>query len=529
MFKPLLVIPVICVLSIYLMFHTFSYNSLSGQFQVAGKVWSDFGSHIPLIRSFTYGANWPPRYPLFPGSAIKYHYLFYSVVGWTERLKVPLDISLNLFSSAGMAALMILIFVFSAKLFRNLSVGFLSLLFFIFNGSLSFLDFFSKHPLSSLSLKEIVHNSAFPAFAPWNQSLITAFWNLNIYTNQRHLGLSFAVTLLLIFILCFPKTKLIYLSGFILGSLLLLNQACFLIGLLFCLIYFIFSPETRIKLILSSAGSLPWVLISLTTQSLSPGIFWQPGFLITPPLTYLSLFKYWFYNFGIHLFLIPLGFLIAPPKTRLVFFPALIIFIIANLWRFSPDMINNHKFFNFFLIIGTMFSAWFITAIFQKNILGKFAAFILVISLTLGGMIDIFPVINDTKILFSDSKTNPDIRYFLDNTPPKSIVLNSFWFYHPASLAGRSIYNGYSYFTWSYGYDQVAREKETIRIYSSDTKISLCQSLKTAKIDYIEYGPGHESFISIRPDLWLNELIPDYSNNLTGFTVYSVQDNCSDL
>ena len=38
----------------------------------------------------------------------------------------------------------------------------------------------------------------FPGFAPWGPGDVTAFWNLNIYTNQRHLGLAYAAFLGLI-------------------------------------------------------------------------------------------------------------------------------------------------------------------------------------------------------------------------------------------------------------------------------------------------------------------------------------------
>ena len=518
------------VFSVWLMFHTFSVSVPGSQLLVSAKTWSDFGSHLPLIRSFSRGANWPPQYPLFPGEPIRYHYLFYSVIGWLERLGLRLDYALNLSSALGLAALFSLIFVFSSRLFKNLAVGLFSSLFFLFNSSLSFLDFFSVRQLSLHSLSDIIHNSAFPSFGPWSGGLITAFWNLNIYTNQRHLGLSFAVLTLVIYLLytSFGKESKVFPVGFLLGSLALLNQPAFIIGTLYCFWYFIRRPDIRLPLLISAMGAVPWVLIAVTTLHLVPGINFQPGYLIPHPLTLINIFRFWVANLGLNLFFIPLGFFLAPRSARILIVPTLTLFLIGNLWKFSPDMINNHKFFNYFVIIGSMYTANLLTRIFKIKIFGPLLTLTLTLTLIFGGVVDLFPVINDRYLAVSDAPANPDVNYFL-TLPPGSVVLNSFWFYHPASLAGRSVYNGYSYFTWSYGYDQVSREKSTVHIYASDSKEIACSGLKAASIDYVELSPDHESFIYPHPVLWLDIFRPDYTNPVSGLKVFSVSRNCSDI
>lgn len=521
-----LLLPIlVLVFSFWLMFHTFSITGGGSKLLIAAKAWSDFGSHIPLIRSFSKGANWPPQYPLFPEAKIRYHYLFYCVIGWLERLGVGLDFALNIPSALGITSLVCLIFIFSSRLFKNTIIGILSVIFFFFNSSFSFLDYFSSHPFSWNSLVNIIHNSSFSSFGPWSGSDITAFWNLNIYTNQRHLGLSFAALLLLVYILHFPSKKG-YIAGFIMGSLLLLNQAAFLIGVIFYFWYFLNLPKYRRNLIISLFGFIPWFFIANNTLELSPQIRFQPGFLSSQPLNYLGFIKFWVLNLGLNFFLIPLGFLFAPKSAKVLIVPALVLFIIGNIWKFSPDMINNHKFFNFFLIIGSMFTANVLIRMFKIKLLGPILTLTLTLILTLGGLIDLFPVINDRYIEVSDSPSNPDVTYFL-SLPPKTVILNSFWFYHPASLAGRSIYNGYSYFTWSYGYDQVTREKLAINIYSALSKEIACSRLKNANINYIEISPNNETFLSVNDQLWKTAFIPSYANFASGMVVYSVSQNCS--
>jgi len=48
----------------WLVWHTFDYKD--NTIYIATKAWSDFAANIPLIRSFSWGKNFPPEYPLFP-------------------------------------------------------------------------------------------------------------------------------------------------------------------------------------------------------------------------------------------------------------------------------------------------------------------------------------------------------------------------------------------------------------------------------------------------------------------------------
>src|SRR5574340_918749 len=99
-YLPITYLPEICLsiaafcFSVWLMFHTFSYQS--GSMLIAIKAWSDFASHIPLIRSFSLGNNFPPEYPIFPGEPIRYHFLFYLLVGLLEKAGLRIDWALNL-------------------------------------------------------------------------------------------------------------------------------------------------------------------------------------------------------------------------------------------------------------------------------------------------------------------------------------------------------------------------------------------------------------------------------------------------
>ncbi|MFA5260682.1 MAG: hypothetical protein WC450_05585, partial [Candidatus Omnitrophota bacterium] len=179
-------------LSWFLMQHTFEYRD--DVFFIRDKLWSDFGAHIPLIRSFSMGENYALEHPLFAGQAIRYHFLFYSWVGLLEKAGVNIAVALNSLSAAGLTLLLWLLYRLGSMMFATRLAGIIAVGLFWLNGSLSFLFFFQKHPLHWSSWKDIVTATHFASFGPWD-GLVSIFWTLNIYTNQRHLALSYAFIL----------------------------------------------------------------------------------------------------------------------------------------------------------------------------------------------------------------------------------------------------------------------------------------------------------------------------------------------
>lgn len=532
------------------MWHTFGYDAKQSSIFISQKVWSDFGAHIPLVRSFSQGDNFnrlliglAAESPLFPGEPIRYHFGFYLIVGTLEKIGLPLDWALNLPSAFGFFLLLIMIYLVALELFNNWKISLLSVIFFLFNGSLAFLNFFKTHPLSINTLNDIMTNSRFPVFGPWDNQEITAFWNLNIYTNQRHLGLSYGITLAIIFFLIMIRLRgksaesagdhslrstnnigKIFLLSLLFVSLLFLNFPVFAIAIIFSGWFFLIKKETRIPLVACGIFLIPaWLYLNQIVE-LPANLIFHPGYLIKSPLTIIAFIKFWFLNLGLHLILIPLGLLFSPKKIRSLFiFPLLILFTLPNIFQFSPDMINNHKFFNFFLIIGNMFSAYFLILFIKKfRHIGLFIGFIVFVGLIISGFIDLFPILNDTKGRVADIKTNEVANWISKNTSPKEIILNSTWFYHPASLAGRPIFSGYPYFTWSYGYDKDTREEIARSIYEANSKNIACNLLIQNNISYIEISHQPE-YVKPNLNLW-QTFLPDYFDQ--NISIFSTKKTC---
>ncbi len=116
--------------SVWIMLRTFSYDYDNSRILVAGAIRSDFAATLPLIRSFSMGENWPPEYPIFPGSPIRYHYGFALLVGKLEAIGVPIHWALNIPSIIGFFLLLLMIYLLAKKWFDDPRIGVLGVAFF---------------------------------------------------------------------------------------------------------------------------------------------------------------------------------------------------------------------------------------------------------------------------------------------------------------------------------------------------------------------------------------------------------------
>ena len=584
----------------WLMTSTIAFDANTNTLQMAGKIWSDFSAHIPVIRSFSYGYNWPVEYPIYPGAPIRYHFLFYWLVAMLEKIGIRIDWAINIPSIIGFAALLIVIYGITKTIIKKKWAGWVAMILFLCNGSLSFLKYFETHPLSTQTPMNIYTNTKFPAFAPWDGGIISAFWNLNIYTNQRHLAGAFAIVLGWIWY--WAKIREIpwknqnkwmtLVLGITIGILPYAHQPSLMIMGIFMACYIILYKHLRIHLILGGIiGALIAIpqLIPLFSSESATSFSYHPGYLIETALTMQTIIKYWWQNLGISMILIPLGFILLPNKDKKFMLPLIPLFIIPNCFKFSIEIAANHKFFNFFLIMGNILTIYVLQKILSikishlmgdmhwgatkkgspcgyfwgkmhdrthqmiyKNVINfagsieKFSGFtcsfgggIYTISkyclvatiflfLTLSGIIDLFPIINDPKYELVDMPKNETAQWIEKNTPKDTIFLNSSYMYHPASLAGRKIFLGWPYFPWSAGYKE-NRMPIMKTMYESDKQI-YCPLFQKYHISFIsvENVFGNPDLPTINLETYLEKFTPIYLNANKSYAIFTAEELCKE-
>ncbi len=497
---------VILLFSSWLMYSTFGYQDNS--LVLASRLWSDFAAHVPLVRSFSLGDNFPPEYPQFAGMKIRYHYLFYLLAAGLEVLGLNIAQAVNLLSAAGLVLMLWMIYQLGKLLSqkqppaRQRAVGILALVLVLFNSSLTFVDFFKSCTGVFNCFWQLVGLKDFVNFGPWGGDVVSAFWNWNIFTNQRHLGLSFGLVLAVVW----PLVKSVYTDEFelnlkywlwiIWGGLILLpffNQAAYVMSVIFILVWLGLNPKLLKPFanlyFLGLLYSLPSFAYFLGFSSIE----FEPGFLAKNDSIF-AIVNYLWHNIGFYCLLLQAVVFYASSKDRKLLAVAGSYFVLANTFRLSPDMINNHKLINLVIIVLALVSAKvLIKWAWKAGFLQKAAVGLVIAVLTLSGLIDAFPIINDRTGRIADYQQTELGRWIVNNTEQDVVFLTTSRLYHPANLAGRKTFLDYGYFAWSLGYPDRERRKVLPQIFTSQTeKETWCQVVSGLGIDYLSVIPSEE-------------------------------------
>lgn len=480
----------------------FWYND--NTFFIKGKQWSDFAAHIPLIRSFSIGNNFPPEYPMFAGEKITYHFLFYFLVGVMEKLGVHIAIALNVLSALGFSFLLLMIFLLG-KHFFSLRAGIIAVILFLLNGSFTFVEYFKKYPLEQFPFwQTVTAQKNFVSFGPWDDGVISAFWNLNIFTNQRHLALGIALFLLLVFVcerkiqqkkyIFSGKEKLFFFGA--LSLLPLLHQASYAAFVVYGTILFLRlwnQVPWKTWAFLLFCGGVSLAVYRVLESSFTPIFDW--GFLVKEK-TLKGFTEYWLFNFGLYSFFFPFLLWKSPAVYKNILFTGAILCVISFIFRFSPDMINNHKFITLFLVVMNIGIAGLLDATYRsKQLWKKIGVVCTFFFLTFSGFIDIFPILNDSVLVQKDYNRS-ELGRWAATTDTKSTFFVNDYLYNPVSLAGRKLYLDYGYFAWSMGYPDKERRENIPLFFEPDiAKEGWCTLVKTERIDYFVLNMKNTQFL----------------------------------
>jgi hypothetical protein len=527
------------------MFRSFSHDHDTHHILIGAHIWSDFGANLPLIRSFSFGDNWPPEYPIYPGVPIQYHYFFYLLVGLLERAGIPLHWALNVPSTAGFFLVLSMTFMIARRLFEDRWVAALSVVFLLFNGSLSFLQYFAKHPPLSTPIEVLLAPTEYTAMGPWDGGNVLGVWHLNIFINQRHFCLSLGILLSFVFACSWLGTETrkrrawlwALPFGLFIGFMPVLHRAVLLMFAVEMAVLFLLVARLRVFLLVTGVVSVTvmaalWAL-SFFVWTTPDDVRWYPGFMIHDSLSFRNAIGFFWHQFGIHCALIPLGFAIAPRQARIFALPALGVAVIAFLFKFSYEVLVGHKFFNFFLIMGHMFSALVVVRLYAtlRRRWNRFDAALalspLILLATLSGILDLVPIAKAGFIRIPDLESNDEARFFAEHTERDAVVLTSGMLYTAPSIAGRKIFIGWPYFTSSAGYDTDARMEIRREIYAGRDVYVVCALLEKHGITWVEVEnvPEDRDRPPIDVAFFANHYVPEFVSR-NGYAVYRTEAMC---
>ncbi|TYQ16207.1 UNVERIFIED_CONTAM: hypothetical protein Cloal_2729 [Acetivibrio alkalicellulosi] len=515
---------------IYIVIWTFIWSFLmirtlyitGNTLKISFSVYSDFGTHLSMIRSFSLGSNFPTQYSHFAGDPrILYHFMNQFFVGNLEFLGLRLDLAFNLTSILSILSFMMLLYAFAVILTDIKAVGILTSVFFFFRSSPAFIKFFNE--ISSL---DQILNHAY--FIGYTENENWGIYTQKVYLNQRHLPFALAI-MMLIFIIVLPmfydmikaikdrkdnnlnnqneeNNNLLYefafkkdswlpentlrylLCGIILGLIGFWNGAVLLTILPILCIIAIFSKK-RLEFLGIALISLALLYLQLIFFTGNEGttvenIFYL-GYL-SPQKDLFSITLFMFKLLGIFPIVLLVSLFFAPKGGKILALAFFTPIIVAFTIQLTPDITVNHKYIVISVVLLNILLSNFIYKLFaSKKIVLTIISSVLIIFLTLTGVIDLIAQYNSDKHYVSFKLDHPVLIWTKNETEPDSIFLSHSYVTHPIMLAGRKVFYGHSYFTWSAGYDVFDRSRVVNDIYQSTSSDKLKKLVQQHNIDYI--------------------------------------------
>ncbi len=180
------------VLGAIIMFHT---CRIEGDSLILGRTaFGDLNIHLGMARSFSSGENFPTGYMAYAGTDIRYHFMFYFLVGNLEFLGLPLDWAVNLPSILAFTSVLLLLHAIGSLLGRDRRVGVVTVLFFLLRSSPAAFAYFAELPGGFTEKVRALFQTA--RFIGLTTHETWGIWNLNTYAVERHFGFAFGLVLI---------------------------------------------------------------------------------------------------------------------------------------------------------------------------------------------------------------------------------------------------------------------------------------------------------------------------------------------
>ncbi|MDF2944462.1 MAG: putative rane protein [Herbinix sp.] len=526
-----LLLAAITLLACILMWTTFFVKA--GNLYVGVSVFSDFSPHVGMIRSFSYGNNFPTTYPHYAGEDIRYHFMFQFLAGNLEYLGLRIDYAFNIPSIISFVSAFLLLYLLAVKITGKIGAGILACLFFAFRSSKTLFTYLSGLPKGTNIMEALMSNTDFISDTP-NEDW--GLWNLNVYCNQRHLALGLAVIFLVLILLLprlyemfedlkqsnFNKTdqkkknyhktflkkvaerlKVIFFTadgwlvkdlkmpiavGVLLGSMSFFHGSA-VIGCLMVLFVMALLSKRRLEYLIIAVITISMSFIQ--THFFIHGAAVSTQFLfgfIAENKTLFGVASYLGRLLGILPFVLLVAFCLEKGVGRylLLAFTAPLIF--AFCISMTIDVTVNHKYIMMSCILLGIFAATVVMQLLERrDIILRLVGVFLIILLTATGIYDFVTVLakNTPESAIVLKLEDPITKWIDENSDSRDIFLTYRYTINQVVLGGAMLYEGHPYYPWSAGYDTDKRTARVKEMYEAQSPSELMTLVKENNIRFI--------------------------------------------
>ena len=324
-------------------------------------------------------------------------------------------------------------------------------------------------------------------------------------------------------------------SGVLLALLPMWNSAVFIAAAAMLGLLFILCP-LRLQMLALAVTSGLIALPQMLFLSTGSGRAQMPrllrwGYTLDHP-TAENVLKYLGFTFGFKWLLIAIALIFAGSLPRRFFLAALSLLAVAFSFQFTIEVLANQKFIHIWVIIANLFVGFGLWRLWRfslggTTIPGKFVAAVLFLLVITGGIIDFFPIHNTgwSEVTYRNDAL---VDWLKKNTSPRDIFLTDRFVNHPILMAGRRVFYGWPYYSWSAGYNATNRDRVYTELFESKDPWKVYHLLKANGVKYIGYDNAvkQAQFIK-RPN---QELYATYfpkvydAEKYNGLVIYKVPD-----
>lgn len=516
-YKELVFFGALLIFLTWIMFYVFHVTK--GVLYSGFSVYGDYAPHTAMMRSFSWGNNFPTQYPHFGGEDVKYHFMFQFLAGNLEYLGLRIDFAYNIVSILALWSFLMLLYELAGRITGRFWAGALTVVFFFFRSAVTFFRFAWEHLQAGDLWNTLLTNTSFIGYTlneDWG------LWNFNVYLNQRHLAFGLLIVSIALWIyldwvdagvshaekgICWFWRRLVskeawksrnwetaLLMGVLMGLCAFWNGAAVIGGLLILLGFALFS-DGKLDYALTAAVTVIFSLLQtkcfMTGQNMSPSFYW--GFLADSK-TVVGVLWYLFQMSGIFfiggLFLM----LFLKRRERVLLLSFLIPTVFAFCFSLTPDINVNHKYIMISYAFLAMFWAGAAVRIWKKGKFCRVPAILLVLCLTVTGAYDFVVILlnNDVKHRIGVNMNSDLTKWLGANLDSTDLLLTPEYSMNEVTLSGIMLYCGWPYYAWSAGYDTNYRAERAVEIYTSSDEAQVKKLVEEEGITYILFEEGSE-------------------------------------
>ncbi len=543
---------------IVIMYKTFFVAD--GVLNTGTSVVSDFGAHISMIRSFSFGNNFPTQYPYYGGEDIRYHFMHDFLAGNLEFLGLRIDHAFNLPSIMNLFCTYLLLFTLTVNIFKCRLTAWIGGLLFTFRSSFSVFRFLGEDRTGN-ALQNLLTTGH---YFNYTEHEVWGFWCTRVFCNQRHFA--FGITALLLALIIFlpylwemgenlvqlkkegvvvlrtraPQTdeedgeerepemirvgleptwldyvRICFFSkdsfavkdpvaavgtGLFLGALAFWHGSALIatLGMLFFMAAF---SVCRLDYLITALISV--VLAVLQSRFFIFGEAVKPQYVygfLADNKTVFGTIQYVVMLTGITLLIAAFGMLLVRGTARYMFLVVLVPFVMSFYLSLTPDIGVNHKWVIISLMLVSMFTAHFVSSLYrQPGVVSAILATCLIVILTATGAAELVIQKNEDRYYTQNDLDSNITMWLKENVGPKDIVFGSTAALDDIVMSGRMFYLRHLYCVWSAGYDSRTRFDMAKKIYYSTDPSTLAYYVYKADIDYIIMDHDARDFFFLKP------------------------------